>query len=77
MTNNLVEVDVTFPVQPVFALAVQQQLVVDVWQKELDTPALDTQLVLHQHNGTSVVAGLRTWDNTNFITEGAHTENEG
>lgn len=77
MTNNLVEVDVTFPVQPVFALAVQQQLVVDVWQKELDTPALDTQLVFHQHNGTPVVAGLRTWDNTNFITEGAHTENEG
>lgn len=68
---------VTFPVQPVFALAVEQQLVVDIWQQELDTPALDTQLVLHQHNRTAVVAGLWTQDHTNLITEGEDSESEG
>ena len=53
-----------------FALAVEQQLVVDIGQQKLNTPALNTQLVLHQHNGTAVVAGLWTWDHTNLITEG-------
>lgn len=67
----------TFPLQPVFALAVEQQLVVDIWQQELDTPALHTQLVLHQHNGTAIVAGLWTRDHTDLITEGADTESEG
>lgn len=62
---------VTFPVQPVFALAVQEQLVVDIRQQELDTPALNTQFVFHQHNRTTVVASLWTRDHTNFITEGA------
>lgn len=68
---------VTFPVQPVFALAVEQQLVVDIWQQELDTPALNTQLVLYQHNRTAVVAGLWTWDHTDLITEGGDNESEG
>lgn len=68
---------VTFPVQPVFALAVEQQLVVDIRQQELDTPALNTQLVFYQHNGTTVVAGLWTRDHTNLVTVGAHIENEG
>lgn len=79
--KDFVEVDrvnsVTFPVQPVFALAVEQQLVVDIWQQELDTPALNTQFVLHQHDGTAVVAGLWTRDHTNLVTVGADTENEG
>lgn len=38
---------ITIPFQPVFALAVEQQLVVDIGQQEFNTPALDTQLVLH------------------------------
>lgn len=67
----------TFPVQPVFALAVEQQLIVDIWQQKLDTPALNTQLVLHQHNGTAVIAGLWTWDHTNLITGREDRENEG
>lgn len=68
---------VTFPVQPVLALAVEQQFVVDIWQKELDTPALNTQLVLNQHDGAAVVACLWTGDHTDLITEGTDRENEG
>lgn len=68
---------VTFPLQPVFALAVEQQLVVDIRQQELDTPALNTQLILHQQNGTAVVACLWTRDHANLITEGANTDSEG
>lgn len=68
---------VTFPVQPLFALAVEQQFVMDIWQQELDTPALNTQLVLHQYNRTAVVAGLWTRDHTNLITEGEESEGWG
>lgn len=68
---------VTFSVQPVLALAVEQQFVVDIGQKELDTPALYTQLVLHQYNGAAVVAGLWTRNHTDLITEGADRQDEG
>ena len=66
----------TFPVEPVSALAVEQQLVVHVWQQELDTPALHTQLVFHQNDGTAVVAGLWTRDQADLITGGADKENQ-
>lgn len=59
------------------ALAVQQQLVVDVRQQEFNTPAFHTKLVLHQHYGTAVVASLWTRDHTDLITEGAESDNEG
>lgn len=61
----------TVPVQPVFALTVEQQLVVDIRQQELDAPALNAQLVLHQHDGTAVVASLWTRDDSDLITEEA------
>lgn len=61
----------TFPVQPLFALTVEQQLVVDIRQQELDTPALNAQLILHQHDGTAVVASLWTRDHSNLVTEEA------
>lgn len=61
----------TFPVQPLFALTVEQQLVVDIRQQELDTPALNAQLILHQHDGTAVVASLWTRDHANLVTEEA------
>lgn len=59
-----------------FALTVEQQLVVNIRQEELDAPALYAQLVLHQHDGTAVVASLWTRDHANLITEGADTERE-
>lgn len=58
----------TLAVQPVSALAVEQQLVVDVGQQELDAPALHAQLVLHQHDGAAVAAGLRTRDHPDLIS---------
>lgn len=54
-----------------FALTVEQQLVVDIRQQELDTPALNAQLILHQHDRTAVVASLWTRDHADLVTEEA------
>lgn len=70
--QRLLSERLTFPVQPVFALTVEQQFVVDVRQQELDAPALYTQFVLHQHNGTAVVSGLWTRNHSDLITEEAN-----
>lgn len=39
-----------------------------IGQQKLDTPALHSQLILHQDDGASVVAGFRTRNEANFIT---------
>lgn len=54
------------------ALAVEQQLVVDVGQQELDAPALHAQLVLHQDDGAAVVASLGTRDHADLVSAGTN-----
>lgn len=71
--SNRLSDTLTFPVQPVFALTVLQQFIVDIRQQELDTPALHAQLILHQHDGTAVVASLWTRDHADLITEETHS----
>lgn len=65
----------TLAVQPLLALAVEQQLVVHVGQQELHTPTLHAQAVLHQDDGAAVVPGLWAGDQPNLVTAwgGAHT----
>jgi len=58
----------TFSVQVVLALSVEQQLSVEGRQQELDTPALQAQLGLHQHDGAAVVARLWTRNDADLIT---------
>lgn len=64
----------TVAVQPMLALTVEQQLVVNVGQQELDAPALHAQLVLHQDDGTAVVASLGTRDHADLISAGTIPE---
>jgi len=39
-----------------------------VGQQKLDTPALHSQLILHQDDRASVVSGFRARNEANFIT---------
>lgn len=41
----------------------------DIWEEELDTPALHSKFVFNQDDGTPVIPGFRTRDQTNFISE--------